>query len=136
MSTKRTMTEPADVVSAYFAGVTAGDAAAVAALFAEDAVLRNAAGTLTGAEAIRRMYENGLAAGAMAPTPRPLIVDGENVAVEIDLVTNGGQVTLGDFFTIRDGKIQRLAIYTLTPADGRLFDEVGVDPGTSPAASG
>jgi ketosteroid isomerase-like protein len=122
------MTSPVEVVNAYFASVTAADPQAVAALFAADAVLQNAAGTLTGADAIRRMYENGLAPGAMKPNPKRLVVDGENVAVEIDLIANGNSVALADFFTVRDGKIARLAIYSLTPTDGRLFDKVGVDP--------
>ncbi|GAA4024798.1 nuclear transport factor 2 family protein [Streptomyces plumbiresistens] len=123
------MTSPVEVVTAYFAAVTAADAKAVADLFAPDAVLHNAAGTLNGADAIGRMYENGLAPGAMTPTPKRFVVDGESVAVEIDLVANGSAVTLGDFFTVRNGKIERLAIYSLTPTDGRLFDKVGVDPG-------
>jgi ketosteroid isomerase-like protein len=122
------VTTPAEIVAAYFAAVTAADADAVADLFAEHAVLRNAAGTLTGADAIRRMYRNGLQPGAMKPNPGRLVVDGENVAVEIDLIANGNAVTLGDFFTIRNGKIERLAIYSLTPMDGRVFDKVGVDP--------
>jgi ketosteroid isomerase-like protein len=122
------MTSPVEVVNAYFASVTEADPQAVAALFAADAVLQNAVGTLTGADAIRRMYENGLAPGAMKPNPKRLVVDGENVAVEIDLIANGNSVALADFFTVRDGKIARLAIYSLTPTDGRLFDKVGVDP--------
>ncbi|MCR3721992.1 MULTISPECIES: nuclear transport factor 2 family protein [Prauserella salsuginis group] len=122
------MSSPTDVVAAYFAGVTAGDPIAVADLFASDAVLQNSAGTFHGADAIRRMYENGLAPGAMKPSPQDPIVDGEHVAVEIDLIANGEHVTLGDFFTVRDSKIQRLTIYSLTQTDGRLFDKVGVDP--------
>jgi aldehyde dehydrogenase (NAD+) len=125
------MTDPVEVVNAYFASVTAADPRAVADLFAADAVLQNAAGTLTGADAIRRMYENGLAPGAMKPNPRRFVVDGDNVAVEIDLIANGSAVALADFFTIRNGKIERLAIYSLTPTDGRLFDKVGVDPGAA-----
>ena len=120
--------EPVEVVAAYFAAVTAGDAAAVADLFASDALLHNAAGTLSGAEAIRRMYEGGLAAGKMIPSPRTPVVDGENVAVEIDLNAGGTEIVLGDFFTVQNGKITRLAIYSLTPAGGRLLDDVGVDP--------
>jgi len=122
------MTSPVDVVAAYFDGVTAADPGAVADLFSPDAVLQNAAGTLTGADAIRRMYDNGLAPGAMKPAPKRFVVDGENVAVEIDLIANGNTVKLADFFTVRDGKIERLAIYSLNPTDGRLFDDVGVDP--------
>jgi ketosteroid isomerase-like protein len=122
------MNSSAEIVAAYFAGVTAGDADAVAALFAPDARLTNAAGTLEGAAAIRRMYQNGLSTGAMKPSPRPPVVDGNHVAVEIDLNANGVSLKLGDFFTIRDGKIQSLAIYSLTPTDARVLNDVGIDP--------
>lgn len=119
---------PRAVVEAYFAGVTAGDPAAVAGLFAPDAVLVNAAGTLSGADAIARMYSAGLSPGAMVPRPWRWAVDGDTVAVEIDLVAHGQQISLADFFTVRDGRIQRLAIYSLNPAGGRLLDDVGADP--------
>jgi aldehyde dehydrogenase (NAD+) len=121
------MSEPAAVVEAYFAAVTAGDPSAVGALFATDAELHNATGTLRGSDEITRMYEAGLKPGAMKPNPGPLVVEGDRVAVEIDLSANGKQVLLGDFFTIRSGRIQRLAIYSLTPADGRLFDDLSAD---------
>jgi ketosteroid isomerase-like protein len=110
------MTSPVEVVNAYFARVTAADVQAVADLFAPDAVLENATGTLNGTDAIRQMYANVLAPGAMKPNPRRFIVDGENLAVEIDLIANGQALRLADFFTIREGRIERLAIYTLTPA--------------------
>ncbi|MBY6685603.1 nuclear transport factor 2 family protein [Rhodococcus sp. BP-149] len=123
-----TAATPSEVVSAYFAGVTAGDAAAVSALFASDAVLQNATGTLDGADAIRRMYEGGLSSSTMVPSPRQYVVDGERVAVEIDLKADGHDVILGDFFTVRGGLITRLAIYSLTPDGGRLMKDVGADP--------
>ncbi|MFI6310104.1 nuclear transport factor 2 family protein [Nocardia fusca] len=116
------------MVKAYFACVAAGNPEAVAGLFAEEAVLHNAAGTLLGAAAIKRMYENGLGPGVMQPRPRRLVVDGTKVAVEIDLLTGGNTVPLADFFTVVDGKITRLAIYSLTPTGGRLLDKVGIDP--------
>ncbi|MGY1812224.1 nuclear transport factor 2 family protein [Blastococcus sp. SYSU D00820] len=124
------MSSPTQIVEAYFAGVTAGDVDAVAALFAEDATLQNAAGTLHGSEAIRRMYQNGLKPGAMRPRPKVLVTHGDDVAVEIDLDTGGTTVALADFFTVRDGRIRRLAIYSLTPTGGRFLDKVGGDPGT------
>lgn len=115
-------------MNAYFACVAAGNAEAVAGLFADEAVLENAAGTLVGSAAIRRMYENGLKPGAMRPSPRKMVVEGSKVAVEIDLDANGQSMTLADFFTVVDGKIQRLAIYSLTPQDGRFFDKADLDP--------
>lgn len=122
------MTTSTEIVAAYFEGVEAGDAEAVADLFASDARLTNAAGTLEGADAIRRMYRNGLTAGTMTPRPHAPVVNGDQVAVEIDLDANGASLKLGDFFTIRDGKIQDLTIYSLTPTDARVFEDVGVDP--------
>lgn len=124
------MTDPAGVVNSYFAAVRAGDADAVARLFTDYAVFVNAAGTLVGAEAIGRMYRNGLASEVMVPAPGPLLIDGDNVAVEIDLTVGDANVQLCDFFATRDGKIERLAIYSRAPTDGRLFDDIGVDPGT------
>ena len=122
------MTTSTEIVAAYFDGVKAGDAEAVADLFASNARLTNAAGTLQGADAIRRMYRNGLTAGKMTPSPHPPVVHGDHVAVEIDLDANGVSLKLGDFFTVRDGKIQSLTIYSLTPTDARVFEDVGVDP--------
>jgi ketosteroid isomerase-like protein len=124
------MTTSTEIVAAYFDGVKAGDAEAVADLFASNARLTNAAGTLQGADAIRRMYRNGLTAGKMTPSPHAPVVHGDHVAVEIDLDANGVSLKLGDFFTIRDGKIQGLTIYSLTPTDARVFEDVGVDPFT------
>ncbi|TWG06418.1 uncharacterized protein (TIGR02246 family) [Streptomyces brevispora] len=117
------MTHASAVVDAYFAAVVAGDPEAVVDLFAPDAVLQNAAGTLNGREAIAAMYRAGVAPGAMKPSPRPYVVNGDTMAVEIDLSANGKAVALADFFTVREGKIQRLAIYSLTPADARFFDD-------------
>jgi hypothetical protein len=45
------------------------------------------------------------------PDPGPLIVDGNRVAVEIDLLRGGRHIAVGDFFTIDSGKIRRLVIF-------------------------
>lgn len=119
------MSDPVAVVDAYFEAVTAGNAGAVGALFAPDAELFNAAGVLNGADAITKMYEAGLPSGNIKPSPGPFVVDGHRIAVEICVSANGKSLTLGDFFTIREGKIQRLAIYSLTPTDAKFFDENG-----------
>ncbi|WP_327098189.1 nuclear transport factor 2 family protein [Nocardia vinacea] len=117
------MSDPVAVVRAYFDAVTAGDPKAVGALFAPDAELHNAAGVLRGAAAITKMYEGGLGPGKMKPSPGPFVIDGERVAVEIDLMADGKPLALGDFFTIRDGKIHYLAIYSLKPVDPAFFRE-------------
>jgi ketosteroid isomerase-like protein len=106
------MTEPADVARAYFAAVTAHDADAIAACFADDAELVTAAGTFRGREAIGGFYRDSMVnVYDLRPTPGPLIVDGDRVAVEIDLLRDGRHIAVGDFFTIEDGKITRLVIF-------------------------
>ena len=40
------------------------------------------------------------------------MVDGDRVAVEIALRMNGSVSMMGDFFTLGDGLITRLVIYT------------------------
>jgi hypothetical protein len=106
------VTAPADVAHAYFAGVTAHDADAIAACFAEEAELVTNAGTFHGREAIGGFYRDSLLqADDVRPAPGPLIVDGNRVAVEIDLLRGGRHVLVGDFFTIDGDKISRLVIF-------------------------
>ena len=111
------MGKPESVVRAYFEAVEAGDAQSVRSLFAPDAELSSAAGSVTGADGIGVMYERAFSTGASRPRPGPLVVDGERIAVQIELETDGGSARLGDFFTISDGRIQRLAIYSLAQSD-------------------
>jgi ketosteroid isomerase-like protein len=106
------VTAPADVARAYFAAVTAHDPDAVHSCFADDAELVTNTGTYHGAEAIGGFYRDALLeTRGVRPAPGPLIVDGNRVAVEIDLLTDGRHIAVGDFFTIEDGKITRLVIF-------------------------
>jgi hypothetical protein len=106
------MTAPADVAHAYFVGVTAHDADAIAACFAEDAELVTNTGTFQGREAIRGFYRDTLLqSDDVLPSPGPLIVDGNRVAVEIDLLRGGRHIAVGDFFTIDGDTISRLVIF-------------------------
>ncbi len=106
------MTEPADVARAYFAGVTAHDADAIQACFADDAELVTNTGTFHGSAAIGGFYRDTLfQTDDVRPTPGPLIVDGNRVAVEIDLLRGGQHILVGDFFTIERDKIRRLVIF-------------------------
>jgi hypothetical protein len=53
--------------------------------------------------------------GTLWPEPGPLLISGDRVAVELR-ARSGGKVSLvADFFTPRDGKIARLAIYSGLP---------------------
>lgn len=106
------MSDPTAVVRAYFAAITAHDADAVQACFADDAELVTTTGAYQGPAAIGSFYrDNAFLIDDLRPTPGPLLVDGNRVAVEIDLLAGGRRTAVGDFFTIEDDKIRRLVIY-------------------------
>jgi ketosteroid isomerase-like protein len=106
--------DPASVAASYFAAIRARDVEAIKACFAEDAELVNAAGTVTGRDAIADFYaSSAFTFEDLAPHPGPFLVDGDRVAVEIDLTMAGRSNRVADFFEIRDGSIRRLAIYML-----------------------
>jgi ketosteroid isomerase-like protein len=99
------------VIDAYFAAIRAKDADALGALFTDDADLVTMAGTFTGPRAIAEFYRDlAFQVEDLWPEPGPLIVDGERVAVEIRLRMNGKVSLVGDFFTLRNGRIERLLI--------------------------
>ena len=99
------------VVDAYFAAIRAKDADALGALFTDNADLVTVAGTFTGPTAIAGFYRDlAFQVEDLWPEPGPLIVDGERVAVEIALRMNGKVSLVGDFFTLRNGRIERLLI--------------------------
>ena len=99
------------VVDAYFAAIRAKDADALGALFTENADLVTVAGTFTGPAAIAGFYRDlAFQVEDLWPEPGPLIVDGEHVAVETALRMNGKVSLVGDFFTLRNGRIERLLI--------------------------
>ena len=101
----------AEVVAAYFAAIRAKDADALGELFTPDAELVTVAGTFVGPDAIAGFYRDlAFQTADLWPEPEPAIVDGEHVAVEIRLRMNGTVSLVGDFFTLRNGRIQRLLI--------------------------
>jgi ketosteroid isomerase-like protein len=104
------------VIDAYFAAIRAKDADALGALFTENADLVTVAGTFTGRAAIAGFYRDiAFQVEDLWPEPGPLIIDGERVAVEIELRMNGKVSLVGDFFTLRNGRIERLLICTGPP---------------------
>ena len=110
------MSDPAAVARAYFAAITAHDADAVAACFADDGVLVTAAGTFEGPAAIARFYrDNAFQIDDLRPAPGPFVVAGDRLAVEIDLRMGGRHTAVADFFTVDGARIRRLVIY-LGPA--------------------
>ena len=107
------MTTGVEAIHAYFAAIRARDADALHDLFTEDAELVSAAGTFSGRGAIVGFYRDlAFLVDDLWPDPGPLIVDGDRVAVEIRLRLNGNVTLVGDVFTLADGRIARVAIYT------------------------
>ena len=107
------MSDPAAVADAYFAAVTAHDPTEVQACFAEDAELVAGGQTHTGAQAIGDFYRQSITVPDLKPTPGPYVVDGNRLAVEIDLFVGGNHIHVADFFTIENGMITKLVIYGL-----------------------
>jgi ketosteroid isomerase-like protein len=107
------MTSGVDAIHAYFAAIRARDADALDALFTDDAELVTGAGTFNGRDAIVSFYRDlAFTVDDLWPEPGPLIVDGDRVAVEIRLRMGGAITLVGDVFTLADGRIARVAIYS------------------------
>jgi hypothetical protein len=111
-------TDPAGVADRYFAAIRAHDVDGVRACFAADAVLVSAMGTLEGRDAIASFYaEAAFHVDDLDPHPGPYVVDGNRLAVEIDLTMAGRSNRVADFFEVTDGLITRLVIYMI-PSPG------------------
>jgi ketosteroid isomerase-like protein len=105
-----------DTVHAYFTAMRNHDAAAHRDLFTDDAELVTPYGTFAGVDAIVAFYRDfAFSVEDLYPEPGELIVSGYRVAVELRARSNGTWSWVGDFFTLRDGKIARLAIYAGPP---------------------
>jgi ketosteroid isomerase-like protein len=109
---------PTEVVEAYVKAVRAGDFKALRAVFADDAEVLSLpmegmeSGHLKGVDAIVTFFGKLLEdRGGADPHPGPLMVVGDRVAVEIDAHHRDYIEEVSDFFTIKDGKITRLAVY-------------------------
>jgi hypothetical protein len=107
------VSDPAAVADAYFAAVTAHDPDAVQACFTDDAELVTGGQTFLGAAAIGEFYRQSIHVPDLRPSPGPYVVDGDRLAVEIDLFVAGTHLAVADFFTIVGDKIRRLVIYGL-----------------------
>jgi hypothetical protein len=101
------------LADSYFAAVTAHDPDAVQACFANDAELVTGGATYEGAQAIGDFYRQSINVPDLKPTPGPYVVDGNRLAVEIDLFAAGNHIHVADFFTFDNDKITRLVIYGL-----------------------
>jgi ketosteroid isomerase-like protein len=108
-----------DTVNAYFNAMRNKDAAAHRELFADDAELVNSFGTFVGVDAIADFYrDSAFTVDDLWPEPGPLIASDDRVAVELRARVNGEWTLWADFFTLRDGKIARMVMYSRSTNPG------------------
>lgn len=108
------MTEGRELADRYFSAIRSRDHDAVAAVFSPDAELITPTGTYVGPDEIAGFYrESAFAFDDLDPAPGPFLVDGDRLAVEIDLRMGGTTNRVADFFTFDDAGIRRLAVYLL-----------------------
>ena len=108
MSAARTAAE------AYQRHINAGDADALMALFADDALLLHPVGTFTGASEIRTFYETNVLPFAVTMDAVSWVHDDDTCVFEVEArASAGGAATYAiDRLTVDgDGRIVRLAIY-------------------------
>jgi ketosteroid isomerase-like protein len=106
--------DPREVVTRYFDAIRTRDVEGVKACFADDAVLVNVLGTLEGRDAIGSFYaDSAFQVDDLDPHPGPYLVDGDRLAVEIDLTMAGRTQRVADVFHTSGGLITRLAIYMI-----------------------
>jgi uncharacterized protein (TIGR02246 family) len=112
--------DPADFVRAYFEAAAAHDAEAIARCFAEDGELVTPAALplaegdrrVSGREAITELYRQAFARHRTdSPRPGPFVVDGDRVAVEIEVPAEVGLLRVSDFFTVGPDGIELLTVY-------------------------
>ena len=80
-------------------------------MFADDAVLSSGGATYFGNDAIADWYLNQAFAINPEPALGPFIVEGDRLAVEIDLHTSIGRLAVCDIFETKNDKIESLSIY-------------------------
>jgi len=108
------MTRPEQVLHEYFEAVQSHSVDRILAVFTADAVISTADGDVAGADNIREFYLNGvLKCSHFIPKPGPYFLSGPDaIAVEIVLECDGVASRVGDFFTIKDGKIAHMRVYS------------------------
>ena len=117
-----TAMSPDEVLDRYFDCVTRKDMDGLLAIFAEDAVIVTSSGDHRGHAAIAAFYRNGVfRLTTFHPSAGPRHRFENRIAVEIELISDGEVRKVGDFFTMVEGKITRMVVYS--------------GPGYSPAGS-
>ncbi len=104
---------PIEVVETYFKAVRGQDLDLLRSIFADDMLLvSSTVGHMTGGDEIVEFYGKLLKErGGADPHPGPLMLFGDVVAFEVD-AHHGDEIhQVADFFTVKDGKVIRLAVY-------------------------
>ena len=109
---------PAAVVERYVAAFNAGDAAAIAALFADDASVQDPIGTPShvGREAITQFYRAAIKTGARLTPTGPIRVAGSFAAFPfcVQLEMGGSEMIIDVIDTMRfdeNGRIEEMRAY-------------------------
>ncbi|MBM3510062.1 MAG: nuclear transport factor 2 family protein [Alphaproteobacteria bacterium] len=105
--------DPLDILTTYVRGVKTADTKLLRSLFADDMELVSMnVGCMKGGARIAKYYGQLLAErGGADPTPGPFIRTGNMIAFEIDVRHGDEMHKVSDFFTFKNGKVQRLAVY-------------------------
>jgi uncharacterized protein len=102
---------PAGVIDDYFAAVTAQDVDMLRGLFAPDASFDVDGEVRSGHDPILDYYtERTFTFSDFRPAPRPAVVDGSVVTVDIDVHIGGAESTVRDVFDIHGGRIRSLQV--------------------------
>jgi uncharacterized protein (TIGR02246 family) len=103
---------PTEIARAYFAAIHAKDGDAMSRLFAPDGEFHVGSTHLVGNESIREHFETEtFRRDGFHPEPRTFLVDGQYVAVVIDVRYGEQQHAILDLFTIVDERIAALDVY-------------------------
>ena len=103
----------AEVVETYAKAVGASDLELLRSIFADDMELVSSnVGHMRGVDEIVKFFGEFLERmGGAEPHPGPLLIVDDVVAVEIE-AHHGDEIhEMSDFFTIKNGKVIRLAVY-------------------------
>ena len=103
----------AEVVETYAKAVGTTDLALLRTIFADDMELVSSnVGHMRGVDNIIKFFGEFLARmGGADPHPGPILIVDDVVAVEIE-AHHGNEIhEMSDFFTIKNGKVIRLAVY-------------------------
>ena len=113
-SSAHAQSKPEDVLNQYFAAVQSHSVDNILAVFTPDAILSTADKEIQGHDKIREFYLGGvLKCKNFTPVAGPYLLSGnDKIAVEIILRCDGMDRLVGDFFTMKDGKISVMRVYS------------------------